>query len=103
MGTVVRRFIIQNQIGLHARPAARFVQLASSFTLNSIWIQNLTRQSNRVRATSLIMVLSISALQNDEVEVTVEGEQAEITMQAFVDFFDGHLVDATELPTGDPE
>ncbi len=103
MGTVVRCFIIQDQIGLHARPAARFVQLASSFTSNSIWIQNLTRQSNRVRATSLIMVLSISALQNDEVEVTIEGEQAEITMQAFEDFFDGRTIDATELPTGVPK
>lgn len=88
MSILIRRFTIQNNVGLHARPAARFVQLAASLAPNRVFIENLSRQSPRVRAGSLIMVLSISALHNDEVQITVEGEQPDTALQAISRFFE---------------
>jgi len=50
---VSREIVVQNELGLHARPAAEFVRLANSFRADI----TLIREGERFSAASLIDVL----------------------------------------------
>ncbi len=53
---ISREVTINNDVGLHARPATFFIQKANSYT-SSIWIQ---KDDRRMSAKSLLGVLSLS-------------------------------------------
>lgn len=50
----VKDVMVQNQVGLHARPATFFIQKANEFK-SSIWVE---KDERRVNAKSLLGVLS---------------------------------------------
>ena len=52
---VKKDVLVQNQVGLHARPATFFIQKANEFK-SSIWIE---KDERRVNAKSLLGVLSL--------------------------------------------
>lgn len=62
--------LVQNKTGLHARPAASFVQAASKFK-STITIENNGKQAN---AKSILSLLSIGASMGCTVTITAEGE-----------------------------
>ncbi len=88
MNNAVQKFVVINKIGLHARPAASFVKFAFSLKENDVWIENSTKQTTRVNAKSLIMLLSVSIQHNDEVLITIEGPNSEAAMQEFAHLFE---------------
>ena len=49
---------VQNQVGLHARPATFFIQKANEFK-SSIWVE---KEERRVNAKSLLGVLSLGIM-----------------------------------------
>ena len=51
-----KEVLVQNQVGLHARPATFFIQKANEFK-SSIWVE---KEERRVNAKSLLGVLSIA-------------------------------------------
>ena len=51
----VKEVTVENQVGLHARPATFFIQKANSYA-SSIWIQ---KDDRRISAKSLLGVLSM--------------------------------------------
>ena len=51
----VKDVMVQNQVGLHARPATFFIQKANEFK-SSIWIE---KEERRVNAKSLLGILSL--------------------------------------------
>ena len=51
----VKEVTVQNQVGLHARPATFFIQRANEFKA-SIWIE---KEERRVNAKSLLGILSL--------------------------------------------
>ena len=51
---VSKEVVINNQVGLHARPATFFIQKANEFK-SSIWVE---KEDRRVNAKSLLGVLS---------------------------------------------
>lgn len=61
---------VQNKTGLHARPAAVFVQAASKFKSN-ITIEKDLKQAN---AKSILSLLSIGASMGSAIKITAEGE-----------------------------
>ena len=61
--------------GLHARPAARFVQTAAGFDA-SITVQNLTTDAGPADAASLSGVATLGVRAGDEVEIRATGPQA---------------------------
>jgi phosphotransferase system HPr (HPr) family protein len=63
---------IINEVGLHARPAAQFVQQAGKYQAK-IMIRNMTAGSNWVNAKSILSVLTLGAEKDHEVELQVEG------------------------------
>ena len=54
----VKDVVIQNQVGLHARPATFFIQKANEFK-SSIWVE---KDERKVNAKSLLGVLSLGII-----------------------------------------
>ena len=52
---ITKEVVINNQVGLHARPATFFIQKANEFK-SSIWVE---KEDRRVNAKSLLGVLSL--------------------------------------------
>lgn len=60
---------IQNEKGLHARPATLFIQKANYFK-SSVWVENGDRKAN---AKSLLGVLSLAVSKGDVITLSAEG------------------------------
>jgi phosphocarrier protein FPr len=74
--------VISNPIGLHARPAALFVQTASQFTAQ-ITVQNVTQNRQPVNAKSMMQVASqASARQGERIHIVAQGEDADKAIAA---------------------
>lgn len=73
---VSKEIVVQNQVGLHARPATFFIQKATEFK-SSIWV---TKDDRRINAKSLLGVLSLGVTRGTAITVTAEGldEQAAV-------------------------
>jgi phosphotransferase system HPr (HPr) family protein len=72
---------VRNKVGLHARPAALFVQTAAKFS-STIKVKNLTTNGNFVDAKSIIMVLTLGVMKDHEVVIQSEGADADAALEA---------------------
>jgi multiphosphoryl transfer protein len=75
------RMVIGNRLGLHARPAAQFVQTAGRFAAN-IRVQNLTAGRGPVSAKSINGVATLGVRQGHEILVTASGPEARSALAA---------------------
>jgi phosphoenolpyruvate-protein phosphotransferase/dihydroxyacetone kinase phosphotransfer subunit len=75
------RVSLQNQHGLHARPAARFVQLAASFEAE-IQVRNESKGKGPVSAKSLNALATLGAVQGSEILISATGSQAREALEA---------------------
>ena len=64
---------VQNQVGLHARPATFFVQKANEFK-SSIWVE---KEERRVNAKSLLGVLSLGIMGGTKINILASGSDEE--------------------------
>ena len=64
-----REVTINNQVGLHARPATFFIQKANEFKSN-IWIE---KEDRKVNAKSLLGVLSLGIVKGTTVKLISDG------------------------------
>lgn len=74
-----RDFVIENRVGLHARPAAVCVQVANRFK-SSILVK---KDGKSVSAKSILGVLSLGAERGMKISVEIEGEDEQEAMTAF--------------------
>lgn len=73
-----RQITIINKLGLHARAAAKFVNLAKSFESNV----ELIHGDNRVDGKRIMSVMLLGASQNTELTLATEGDDAEEALAA---------------------
>ena len=66
---VTKEVVINNQVGLHARPATFFIQKANEFK-SSIWIE---KEDRRVNAKSLLGVLALGIVKGTAVNLIADG------------------------------
>ncbi len=66
----VKEVSVQNQVGLHARPATFFIQKANEFK-SSIWVE---KEERRVNAKSLLGVLSLGIVGGTPIRVIADGQ-----------------------------
>lgn len=81
---ISKEVVIDNQVGLHARPATFFIQKANEFK-SSIWVE---KEERRVNAKSLLGVLSLGIVKGTAVKIIADGadEEAAIeTLSALID------------------
>lgn len=75
---------VQNQVGLHARPATFFIQKANEFK-SSIWIEE---DERRVNAKSLLGVLSLGIVGGTTIKVIADGADEEAAVDGLVKLID---------------
>ncbi len=66
---VSREVQINNQVGLHARPATFFIQKANEYKC-SIWVE---KDERRVNAKSLLGVLSLGIVKGTKINIIADG------------------------------
>lgn len=86
-------FVIQNKVGLHARPAALFVQTVAKFKAK-IQVRNNTRKTPFIDAKSIISVLGLGVSQGHEIEITAEGEDEQTALQTIKQLIDNDFAEA---------
>ncbi|MBL7129962.1 MAG: HPr family phosphocarrier protein [Candidatus Omnitrophica bacterium] len=69
---VKRRLKVKNKQGLHARPAALFVQLANKFDSKI----TVAKDNQEVNGKSIMGILMLAAEKNSEILITAEGDDA---------------------------
>ncbi len=65
----VKEVLVENQVGLHARPATFFIQKANEFKA-SIWVE---KEERRVNAKSLLGVLSLGIVGGTTIKIIADG------------------------------
>jgi len=79
-----RRVIIQNRLGVHARPAALLVKEAARFR-SEVFI---AKNGLEVNGKSIMGVMMLAAEQGSEIEIRVEGEDAAEALAALLALID---------------
>jgi multiphosphoryl transfer protein len=94
---------LTNQHGLHARPAAKFVQTAARFTAN-ITVSDLTNGKGPVSARSLNAIATLGAVKNHQIQMTATGPEADLALKALQtlveDNFGEVAIPESDLPFG---
>lgn len=72
---------VNNQVGLHARPATFFIQKANEYK-SSIWVE---KDDRRVNAKSLLGVLSLGIVKGTAINLIADGPDEEAAINALVD------------------
>jgi phosphocarrier protein len=78
---------IKNTLGLHARPAALFVQIASMYE-SEIYLE---KDGDTVNGKSLMGLLMLAAGYGTKVKVIVTGDDAEMALRALVNLVDSQF------------
>ena len=65
----IKDVVVQNQVGLHARPATFFIQKANEFK-SSVWVE---KEERRVNAKGLLGVLSLGILGGTSIKIIADG------------------------------
>lgn len=73
-----KEFVIQNKTGLHARPAAVFVQTANKFNSNIV----IEKDGKKVSAKSILGMLSLGAERDNSIIVEIDGSDEERAMKS---------------------
>lgn len=89
----VSTITIDHPTGLHARPAALFVQVASKFQ-SRIWVE---KGSKKVNAKSIMGVMSLSVRKGDEVIITADGKDEKKAMEAIKRMVESNFTDIPDL------
>ena len=75
---VQKDITVQNQVGLHARPATFFIQKANEFK-SSIWVE---KEERRANAKSLLGVLSLGITGGTDIKILADGQDENEAVEA---------------------
>ena len=78
---------VNNEVGLHARPATYFIQKANEFK-SCIWVE---KEERRVNAKSLLGVLSLGIVKGTTITLIADGPDAKEAVEALAQLVDNQL------------
>ena len=81
---------VNNQVGLHARPATFFIQKANEFK-SGIWVE---KEDRRVNAKSLLGVLSLGIIKGTPIQIIAGGPDEEEAVEALVTLINSDFPEA---------
>ena len=76
MALVTKKLIVKNTQGLHARPAALFVQVANKFNSRI----SVKRGDEKVNGKSIMGILMLGAEKDSEIIIEAEGDDAQMAI-----------------------
>ena len=85
----VREVTVQNQVGLHARPATFFIQKANEFKA-SIWSE---KEERRVNAKSLLVILSLGIVGGTDIKIIADGPDEQVAVNSLVELVESGFSD----------
>ena len=86
---VIKDIVVQNEVGLHARPATFFIQRANEFK-SSIWV---VKDERKVNAKSLLGVLSLGITRGTEVSLVADGNDEEEALESLIELISSEFAD----------
>ncbi len=84
-----KTIVVQNQVGLHARPATFFIQKSNEFK-SSIWVE---KDERRVNAKSLLGVLSLGITKGMQITIITDGTDEKEAIEALEHLIDSNFSD----------
>jgi phosphocarrier protein len=78
-----REVVVQNQLGIHARPASLIVQTAKAYRSN-IWLE---KEGITADAKSIMSVMMLAAAQHSRILIRADGEDEELAVQEMARHF----------------
>ena len=85
----VKEVTVQNQVGLHARPATFFIQKANEFK-SCIWVE---KEERRVNAKSLLGVLSLGIVGGTSIRIIADGADEEQAVEGLIALVESGFAD----------
>lgn len=85
-----KKFTVRNKLGLHARPAALFVQLANKFE-SDIFIR---KGRQKVNGKSIMGLMTLAAGPGSQITVTAQGDDAKKALASIKRLFDSNFGEA---------
>ena len=76
----VKEVTVENQVGLHARPATFFIQKANEYK-SSIWVE---KEERRVIAKTLLGVLSLGIVGGTTIRIIADGTDEQAAVDGLV-------------------
>ena len=83
----VKQVVINNQVGLRARPATFFTQKANEFKC-SVWIE---KEERRVNAKSLLGVLSLGIIKGSSINIVADGDDEEQAVETLCELISSNF------------
>jgi phosphocarrier protein len=90
MDEIQTTIIVRHQHGLHARPADLFVRKANEFQA-MIEVSNLSRQSRKVNAKSILGILGLGVNSGDSIEIRASGTDSAAAVDALTILVNGNF------------
>ncbi|MBN1872160.1 MAG: HPr family phosphocarrier protein [Candidatus Omnitrophica bacterium] len=84
---IEKKIIIKNKLGLHARPAAMFVQIANKYDCDI----NVKRGNSVINGKSIMGILTLAAHRGSKILIKAEGPDAEAAMMELEKLLSGEL------------
>ncbi len=85
----IKEVTVQNQVGLHARPATFFIQKANEFK-STIWI---SREERKVNAKSLLGVLSLGITKGTVISILAEGVDEQDAVEDLIELINSNFTE----------
>ncbi len=98
----IKEVVVQNQVGLYARPATYFIQKANEFQ-SLIWVE---KEERKVNAKSLLGILSLGIIGGTSIKIIADGVDEEAAVNQLVQMVEsGFSVETDEMviPKSSPE
>ncbi|MGN1002982.1 MAG: HPr family phosphocarrier protein [Oscillospiraceae bacterium] len=86
---VVKSITINNQVGLHARPATFFIQKANEFRC-SIWVE---KDDRKVNGKSLLGLLSLGIVCGTTINIIADGVDEQQAVDALAELVDSKFAE----------
>ncbi len=88
MKILYEHVVINNEQGLHARPAALFVEIANKYNVGV----KVKKGDLTVDGRSIMGLLMLEATKGTEVELIIEGKEADNALKEFKELLEGECI-----------
>ena len=85
-----REVTISNKLGLHARAAAKLVNIANGYSAEV----TLEKQGQKINGKSIMGVMMLAASQGTTIRITVSGEEEEEALRSLIELIDDKFGEA---------
>jgi len=87
MPTASREIVVSNKLGLHARPAMQFVDLANQFQ-STITVSKAGDEPVTADGKSVMQMITLEGIEGTKLKIEAEGEDAETAVKQRAELFE---------------